>query len=93
MAANSKAPLPITDTLRDLAVLRASDIDLSSLLPPRPESNGTAVDKSVLESYQFVKEARAALRILNRGDVEAQGAKVEDLRGKLEDILNGLSST
>jgi hypothetical protein len=94
MAASSKVnPLPLVDTLQDLAALRASDIDLGSLLPDRTEGSKTDIDESVGQSYQFVKETRAALRILNRGDVDTEGAKVEELRGKLADVLKGLDQT
>ena len=88
-------PLPLEDTLRDLALLRACDIDLSSLVPDpqsraREGSANTDVETSVDRSYEFVKQGRAALKILNREEVEKQGNKIEDVRIALEDALDGL---
>ncbi|KAI0249584.1 hypothetical protein BJV78DRAFT_1129450 [Lactifluus subvellereus] len=87
-------PLSLEDTLRDLAVLRTSDIDLAAILTstmPAPSAvSPTAMDASIAHSYEFVEAARAAIKINNRGDVEAQGERVNDVRGKLEDVLEGL---
>jgi hypothetical protein len=87
-------PLALEDTLRDLAVLRASSVDLAAVL-----NNNTAgataaplpaTDASVLRSYEFARAARAAIKIRNRGDVEAQVERVNDVRDKLEDVAAGL---
>ncbi|KAI0266982.1 hypothetical protein BC834DRAFT_791328, partial [Gloeopeniophorella convolvens] len=93
-------PLSLEDTLRDLAILRASDVDLSAILastapgsvPTSAPSTDTPtkVDESVARSYEFVREARAAIKIKNRGDAEAQGERVDDVRNKLEDVVAGL---
>lgn len=99
MTSNTKPnPLPFDQTLRDLALLRASDIDFSSILPSskaRESSSDGAkdVDATLQRSYEFVKEARAAIKVLNRGDVDTQGSRVEDLRSRLEDVLQGLEDT
>ena len=95
--------LPLGDTLRDLALLRVSDLDLSSLLPQTLSESQTvasqndaeryAIDSTVSRSYEFAAEARKAIRILNRGDVETQGGKVENVRSQLEDALKGLEPT
>ncbi len=95
--ASKSSPLPLTETLRDLALLRACDIDFSSFLPaskdsPEGAANTTDADKSVQRSFEFVKEARAALKILNREEVEKQGARVEHVRGMLEDVIQGLQT-
>jgi len=102
MTSNKTNPLPFSDTLRDLALLRASDVDFASILSSLDaESNSSAtsstttevagdVQTSVQRSYEFVHEARAALKILNRNDVDRQGIRVDDVRGKLEDVLEGL---
>ena len=95
---SSKAqPLALSDALRDLALLRVSDIDLDSLLPPDTTTSDTLsgmgkgdVDLSVRNSYEFASEARKVIKLFNRGDVDTQGAKVEDLRSQLEDVLKGL---
>lgn len=97
-------PLPLSDTLRDLALLRASDLDLTSLLPAKSSDSSTpatqpnnandpeseSVDSVVVKSYEFAAEARKAIRLLNRGDIDNQGGKVENVRSQLEDILQGL---
>jgi hypothetical protein len=97
MSSKLKA-LPLSETLRDLALLRASDLDLSSLLPATPpqaamasdNSENASVNSSVAQSYEFAVEARKAIRILNRGDVDSQGGRVESIRSQLEDVLKGL---
>jgi hypothetical protein len=93
-------PLPLSSVLRDLAVLRASDIDLSVLL----SSDGTGhtapaepsyskLDEGVVKSQTFMEEARKALKILDRDDVTKQGEKVENIRQELEEVDNGLESS
>jgi hypothetical protein len=99
-------PLPLADTLRDLALLRASDIDLTPQLsnsrgeepapnPPKSDNNDNdndaAVDDSVASSYNFVTEARNAVRMHYRGDVDTVGKAVDDIRSKIEDAVRGLS--
>jgi len=103
MSSKSK-PLPLGETLHDLALFRASDLNLSSFLPAPSQSSSaqtatttedyekSTVDSSVFMSYEFVAEARKALRILNRGDVDSEGCKVENVRSQLEDMLNGLGT-
>ncbi|KAL4248024.1 hypothetical protein ABKN59_002402 [Abortiporus biennis] len=93
-------PLPMSETLRDLAMLRVSEIDFSSLLPSDENTMDTSsqtdqdkkVDDIVEKSFEFVKEARAAIKIQNRGDVEKEGAKVEVVRSRLEDVIIGLDT-
>lgn len=95
-AAKSKHnPLPLEDTLRDLALIRAFEIDLASVLassnsaqsaPSTASSTTSAVDDSVARSYEFAKAAREAMRIQNRGDVDKQGERVEEVRAKLAEV-------
>lgn len=86
-------PLPFDETLRDLAVMRATDVDLSELLPKSiPANSESNVFRSVVKSYEFVKEARDAMKMYNRGKVDTQGERVEELRSKLEDVLKGLAA-
>ncbi|THH03985.1 hypothetical protein EW145_g5851 [Phellinidium pouzarii] len=101
-------PLPLSDTLQDLAVLRASDTDLSVFssssadqemktvttangLDPSP---GYLDERSrlVAQSFDYVHEARAAIRILQRGEVDIQGARIDQVRSGLEDVLGGLDA-
>ena len=73
----SKAnPLPLEKTLRDLALIRACEINLSELVPNTQNASDELSEDSsasVERSYEFVKEARAALKLLNREEVEKQG--------------------
>ena len=91
------SPLPLSDTLRDLALLRASDCDLTSALISHTAIQNTSsthsdddVELSVERSYEFVKETRAAIRQLHRGEVDQQGSRLEDVRSRLEDVSAGL---
>ncbi|KAJ2937028.1 hypothetical protein H1R20_g54, partial [Candolleomyces eurysporus] len=83
-AKDSKA-LPLSDTLRDLALLRASDVDLAALLPANSTNSNAGdgdgdgeVKASVADSSEFIKEARKALKVQDRGDAEIQGKKLDD---------------
>lgn len=104
--ADSK-PFPLSDTLHDLAVLRASDIDLAAYLRPNASGQGMKAkpalssglssedserEQLVAKSFDYVREGRAAIRLLHRGDVDNQGARVDKVRGELEDILSGLEA-
>ena len=104
-SADSK-PLPLEATLHDLAILRASDIDLSKCIPNASDSNipdgssdssshrpGGATnerDRLLDQSYEYVKEGRSAIRLLHRGDVDVQGSRGDSIRETLEDIVSGL---
>lgn len=93
--------LPLGDTLRDLALLRASDIDLAAILQEQPISQvnpsatGACIDeekeKLVDRSYEFVRETRAALRLVNRDEVNDHGKRIEGLRSELEDATVGMN--
>ncbi|KAF5386019.1 hypothetical protein D9615_002401 [Tricholomella constricta] len=90
-------PLTLSNTLRDLALLRVSDIDTSALLPSQKHSTSAAdlpadhpLNESVDSSYIFVKEARTALKIHNRADVGVQGGRVEDVRSQLDEFAAGV---
>lgn len=83
------SPLPLPDVLRDLAVLRASDTDLGSLVPTTGEGHVEG-DGVVESSYEFVREARAALGMHGRGEADTQGERVESVRSRLEELLKGV---
>lgn len=87
-------PLPLSETLRDLALLRSCDVDLANLLPPSADTTSTTeaseAELTVARSFEFVAQARAALKIMNREQVEKQGSRVEDIRSTLEDVNQGL---
>ena len=104
-AAMATHPLPLSSTLHDLALLRASDLDFASLLPAAPQQHSlgstdetsrdsnTAVEDSVQRSIQFSREARAALKLLHTDAVEREGIRVDQVRQKLEDAMKGLDGT
>ena len=97
--------IPITDIVRKLYITHKSSLppaDLASFLQPE-ETSGSSTEqaqsgdqgkelRAVERSFEFVKEARAAIRILNRGDVDEQGARIDEAREGLEEIANGLST-
>jgi hypothetical protein len=98
-SANKKAKeikaLPLSETLRDLALLRASEVDLAGLLPPEAVSGDQGGkdykgNQAVAESAEFIAEARKAIRLHDRGDVEGQGKKVEEVRKAYEELLEGV---
>ncbi|GAV99181.1 hypothetical protein LENED_000621 [Lentinula edodes] len=62
----------LPDVLRDLALLRVSQVRLDSLVPTFPisPSRNAELDSDLEKSYQFTKEARAAIRLRNAGKVE-----------------------
>ena len=91
--------------LRDLAIPCVSSVDLATVLAsslhtvaPLPTTltagnmteEAAAMDTSVLRSYEFAHAARAAIKIRNRGYVEAQVERVNEVRDKLEDVAAGL---
>ncbi|KAF8160971.1 hypothetical protein B0H34DRAFT_360849 [Crassisporium funariophilum] len=90
----SRKPLPLSDVLRDLALLRASGHDLSNLSAASKESlaegSSAQVDATVATSYDFIREARAAIKLHNSKSVDKQGGRIEDIRNSFEDLNNGL---
>jgi len=80
--------LAMSDILRDLAVLRANDIDLNQLHETAPRDE---LDESVEKAQQLSKEAKAALKVQNQELVENEGKRIDDLRARLEDAVSGLS--
>ncbi|KAF8170214.1 hypothetical protein K438DRAFT_1854225 [Mycena galopus ATCC 62051] len=88
-------PLALSATLRDLALLRVSGLDIASLVPTQPtqSSKPQTTDFAVERSYEFVQQARAAMRLYNRDEVERTGEAVEELRSKVEELSEGLHDT
>ena len=96
-------PLPLSSTLHDLALLRASDLDFAALLtdtstPSNVNASTHAstaapeVEASVQRSLQFSREARAALKLAHGDAVEREGSKLEDARARLDDAVRGLDA-
>jgi hypothetical protein len=89
--------LPLSNTLRDLALLRASDLDLATLVPTtlgdntRQSDENKAVEASLENSYDYVRSARTVMKINDRGDVDVQGQRIEGVREKLSNVEEGLA--
>lgn len=81
--------LPLSVTLKDLAVLKASDIDLSSVLEPSKDSSH---EESLQQSLDLAKEARMVMKLANNGSIENEGARIDGIRAQCEDILANLTS-
>lgn len=89
---------PLKDVLRDLAVLRVSDIDLASLLPssspqtdPELPQYESSTEKSLQQSYEFTREARVAIRIRDRETLDLEVSRpLERSRAALDEVLEGL---
>ena len=97
-----QTPLPLTSTLRDLAVLRAASIDLSTLPDPSSDSPTTnsssprtkpEVQKSVQDSSDYIREVRAAIRLEQSGRMEAAGENIEKLLQTMDELTDELKDT
>ncbi|KAG2046491.1 hypothetical protein BDR06DRAFT_189316 [Suillus hirtellus] len=94
--ASKGIPLSLHDTLRDLALLRASSVDLSGLIADDTTSSQASkeaegAEESTIQSYAFVREVRAALRMYNSGEAQKQATRIEKVQVELVDVLRGLS--
>ena len=78
--------LPSESILADLGSFKAHKITLPTS-PQTPEP-----DLLLDASYDFVKNARAALGLGEKGLIENEGEKMERTREKLDQVLEGLSS-
>jgi len=86
--------LPLADILHDLAVLRASGMEISKFLPHGDtQTDPTPVAASVASSHEYTQAARKITRLHDSNKVEREGARIDDLRGKLEDLLEELEAT
>jgi len=90
MTSKSKKPLPLSDILRDLALLRGHDIpelfkaaqqSSSSDVTPSPNSSDLTA-----ASYSYIATVRAALKLNNSGQLKAEGRRIEDIRNKYEEL-------
>lgn len=85
----SKIPtLAMSDILKDLAVLRANDVDLDQLRENAPRDE---LDESIEKARELSKEARAALKVQSQELVENEGTRIDELRERLEDAVSRLS--
>ncbi|KAG1896014.1 uncharacterized protein F5891DRAFT_613454 [Suillus fuscotomentosus] len=94
--ASKGIPLPLHDTLQDLALLRASSVDLSGLIADDTTSSQASkeaegVEESTIQSYAFVREVRTALKMHNSGEAQNQATRIEKVQVELVDVLRSLS--
>jgi len=83
--------LPLADTLRDLALLRAFDLDVaSSILAQEHTQSSVHQSDAVDGSREFIDISRRVLKLHGSGGVDIQEEKVEAVRNKLEALLDGL---
>lgn len=94
MTSKSRKPLPLSDILRDLALLRASALDIPEILKAAqqdsdvisPTSSSPESAPSVAASYIYVATVRAAIKLKDSGKLGAEGKKIEDARNKYEEL-------
>ncbi|KAG6333361.1 hypothetical protein ID866_5726 [Astraeus odoratus] len=93
MVSQKSKPLALPDTLRDLALIRASDIDLSAIVPNKDSTapDDPEVFQSTQSSHEFVAETRAALRAYNSGELQKKNSELRKVQAELEEVLRGLS--
>lgn len=96
MSSSKSKPLPLSDTLRDLALLRASGVDFATVLSQEPPITANTTESSELvrsteRSHEFVNETRGALRVYNSGELQRKRAEIHTVQGELEEVLKGLS--
>lgn len=82
--------LPLADTLRDLALLRASDLDVASILAREDTQSSPHPSNTFDGSREFIHICRRVLKLHDSGGVDIQGEKVEVVRNKLEGLMDGL---
>ncbi|PBK73711.1 hypothetical protein ARMSODRAFT_647219 [Armillaria solidipes] len=85
-------PLPLSDTLHDLALLRVSGVDLSVLVPSSSDATSTDTDvgRSVQRSHDFIQSARSALKLRDTETVDAEGKRLDAVRIQLDELSRGL---
>lgn len=87
MTSKSKKPLPLSDILRDLALLRASSHRIPEIFETTQQSsNSTSESQSVAASYNYVATIRAAIKLNDSEKLEAESKKIEDVRKKCEEL-------
>jgi hypothetical protein len=84
------ASLPLSVTLRDLAILRVTDVDLSTVLDKQEPSS---TDSSAEQSIEFAREARTVLKTTHKDTLEKEGARIEEIRASGSGILESLQET
>lgn len=91
MTSKPRKPLPLSDILRDLAILRSSALDISEIFKVAQQgsddtSSSPESTPSVATSYNYVATVRAAIKLNDSGKLGAEGRKIEDARNKYEEL-------
>jgi hypothetical protein len=81
MTRKSKKPLPLSDILRDLALLRASSHGIPELF-----ITTTSESQSVAASYNYVATIRAAIELNDSGKLGAGSKRIEAVCTKCEEL-------
>ena len=91
MTSKSRKPLPLSDILRDLALLRDSALDIPKIFKAAQQDSDvispTSISpESVAASHNYVATVRAAIKSKDSGKLGAEGKKIEDARNKYEEL-------
>ena len=94
MTSKARKPLQLSDVLRDLALLRASALDIPEIFKAAQQdsdiishaSSSPESVPSVAASYNYVAMVRAAIKLKDSGKLEAEGKKIEDTRNRFEEL-------
>jgi hypothetical protein len=94
MTSKPRKPLPLSDILRDLAILRASALDIPEIFNVAQQgsdvisstSSSPESTPSVAASYNYVATVRAAIKLNDSGKLGAEERKIEDARNKYEEL-------
>ena len=98
MTSKSKKPLPLSDILRDLALLRASGHKIPEIynaaqcVTPSSGSSSTVESSSIAASYNYITTVKAALKINDSKKLEIEEEKIEDVRNKYEQLNDAVKS-
>ncbi|KAF9233498.1 hypothetical protein BU15DRAFT_53782 [Melanogaster broomeanus] len=80
-------PLVLSNTLRDFALLRVSNVDVSSLLPAGTSTRAAIecpeLSRSAGSSHESVDEVRAALKVYNNEKLQKSAPRCRRCRENL----------
>ncbi|PPQ99711.1 hypothetical protein CVT24_009694 [Panaeolus cyanescens] len=91
-------PLPLSDVLEDLAILRATGISVKNIVNTTTSNDNDnnlapdTVEASVESSYDFVKSARSAIKLHDSQKLATQENKLDEIRDRYEGLVEGISA-
>ncbi|KAF9230387.1 hypothetical protein BU15DRAFT_57290 [Melanogaster broomeanus] len=87
MTSSKSQPPVLSNTLRDFALLRVSNVDVSPLLPAETSTRAAIerpeLSRSAGSSHESVDEARAALKVYNNEKLQKSSPKCRRCRDNL----------